>query len=146
MKFYQCLVIFTNGTRKFVIEAFRKGALAYVHKGACGLHLVPAIRSALAGKPYLSPPFSERVLRQGLSGEPKDSLDLYETLTAKECLALQLAAQRQEIPAIAAALGICQPAASVLLDNLRRKLSLSSPADLEQYAQAKGLLPRPSEP
>ena len=142
-----CIIVASiNQDEPYVIEAFRNGALGYVHKGACGMHLIPAIRSALTGKPYLSPPFSERVLRQAFSIEPDGSLDLYETLTAKERLALQLAAGRQEIAAIAAALGICQSAANVLLDNLRRKLSLASAAELEAYAEAKGLLPGSNEP
>lgn len=135
-----CIVVATiNQDEPYVIASFRNGALGYVHKGACGAHLVPAIRSALSGTPYLSPPFGERVLKQALSDEATGGLDIYETLTSKERLALQLAGGSHDTAEIATALGICQAAARILVDNLMRKLGLVSQADVVHYARAKGL-------
>ena len=137
---HTCIVVASiNQDEPYVFASFRNGALAYVHKGACGTHLVPAIRSALSGTPYLSPPFGERVLKQALADEAPGSLDVYETLTSKERLALQLAGGLHDRAAIASALGISQPAAQVLIDNLMHKLGLSSQADIVRYARAKGL-------
>jgi DNA-binding NarL/FixJ family response regulator len=49
-------VVSGNGDGPHVAAAFRCGAHGFVLKTACGLHLLPAIRSVLAGRRYVSPP------------------------------------------------------------------------------------------
>jgi len=56
------VVVSVNGDEPYVAGAFRCGANAFVLKTACGSHLVPAVRAALAGHRYVSPPLSEPVL------------------------------------------------------------------------------------
>jgi CheY-like chemotaxis protein len=56
------VVVSVNADEPYVTGAFRCGANAFVLKTACGRHLVPAIRAALAGHRYVSPPLTEPVL------------------------------------------------------------------------------------
>ena len=55
------VVVSVNCDEPYVAGAFRCGASAFVLKTACGRHLVPAIRSVLAGHRYVSPPLTEPV-------------------------------------------------------------------------------------
>ena len=55
------VVVSVNCDEPYVTGAFRCGASAFVLKTACGRHLVPAIRSVLAGHRYVSPPLTEPV-------------------------------------------------------------------------------------
>lgn len=55
-----CIVVLSvNGDEPYVSAAFRCGANAFVFKPSCGLHLVDAIRAALAGRRFVSPPLAE---------------------------------------------------------------------------------------
>lgn len=56
------VVVSVNADEPYVAGAFRCGANAFVLKTVCGRHLVPAVRAALAGHRYVSPPLSEPVL------------------------------------------------------------------------------------
>ena len=53
------VVVSTNSDAHYVAAAFRCGASAFVFKPSCGLYLVPAVRAALAGQRYVSPPLVE---------------------------------------------------------------------------------------
>jgi DNA-binding NarL/FixJ family response regulator len=50
------VVVSTNGDAHYVAAALRCGASAFVFKPSCGLYLIPAVRAALAGLRYVSPP------------------------------------------------------------------------------------------
>ena len=45
-----------------VLEALRAGAMAYVLKGTSTETLIFALREAMAGRRYLSPPLSDRAV------------------------------------------------------------------------------------
>jgi CheY-like chemotaxis protein len=53
------VVVSVNSDEPYVAGAFRCGANAFVLKTACGRHLVAAVRAALVGHRYVSPPLSE---------------------------------------------------------------------------------------
>jgi DNA-binding NarL/FixJ family response regulator len=72
---------------------------------------------------------------------PGDSdLDVYETLTNRERLVLQLAAEGSSNPAIAKKLFISPRTAETHRANLMRKLSLRSQTDLVRFAIRKGII------
>lgn len=50
------VVVSVNSDAHYVAAAFRCGASAFVFKPSCGLCLIPAVRAALAGQRYVSPP------------------------------------------------------------------------------------------
>jgi len=49
------VAVSVNTDDPYVEGAFTCGANAYVLKAACGRHLIPAVRAALAGERYISP-------------------------------------------------------------------------------------------
>jgi two-component system response regulator NreC len=76
-----------------VLEALRAGAAAYVLKESTSAELVRAIREAVAGRRYLSPPLSERAIEAYMQKAESAALDPYETLTAREREVLHLVAE-----------------------------------------------------
>jgi two-component system, NarL family, response regulator NreC len=124
----------------YVIEALQNGASAYVLKDASGADLVHAVREALAGRRFLSPPLSEAVQaflkRVKTTGNP----DPYERLSSREREVLQLAAEGNTNAAIAARLYISQRTVETHRSNVMHKLKLQSQSDLIRYAIRRGLL------
>jgi two-component system response regulator NreC len=53
------VVLSMHANEAYVLEALKNGACAYVLKDASAVDLVRAVREALAGRRYLSPPLSE---------------------------------------------------------------------------------------
>ena len=53
------VVVSVNTDAPYVAAAFRCGADAFVAKPSCGQHLIAAVRAALAGQRYVSPPLAE---------------------------------------------------------------------------------------
>jgi CheY-like chemotaxis protein len=52
------IAVSVNSDDPYVEGAFTCGADAYVLKASCGKHLVPAVRAALGGERYISPPLA----------------------------------------------------------------------------------------
>jgi DNA-binding NarL/FixJ family response regulator len=77
------VVLSMYANESFVEEALRHGASGYVVKEAGATDLVQAIRAAVTGRRYLSPPLSERAIEAYLE-RAKAGVDPYETLTARE--------------------------------------------------------------
>jgi two-component system invasion response regulator UvrY len=76
------LSVHTDDTH--VVNALRNGAAGYVPKTATADELIRAIRQVTAGRNYLSPPLSERVIQSYICGVAGAARDAYETLTARE--------------------------------------------------------------
>jgi DNA-binding NarL/FixJ family response regulator len=125
----------------YVAEALRSGALGYVLKDCTASHLSEAIRTVASGKRYLSPALAERAMEAFFQNPGAPGLDPYETLTARERLTLQLAAEGLSNPDIAKQLFISPRTAESHRGNLMRKLSLHSQTDLVRYAIRKRIIP-----
>jgi DNA-binding NarL/FixJ family response regulator len=119
--------------------ALRAGASAYVTKQAPTQELVKAMRAAMAGERYLSPPLSSDAI-DNYEGAHAESLDPYETLTAREREILQLAASGSTNAAIALKLGISRRTVEAHRANLLRKLRLRSATELVRFAVRRGLI------
>jgi len=90
----------------YVHAAFSKGAHAYVLKDSSADDLIQAIRAALAGRRWLSPPLSETGLRAYAEKTKGGALNLYEILTERERQVLHLIAEGEKNTEIARRLGI----------------------------------------
>jgi len=131
-----------HANEAYVLEALRNGASAYVLKDSSGADLVRAVREAVAGRRYLSPPLSEPAIQAYVdktrnAGKP----DLYETLTAREREVLQQAAEGNTNAEIASRLFISPRTVETHRANLMHKLGLRSQTELVRYAIQRGLLP-----
>jgi DNA-binding NarL/FixJ family response regulator len=125
-----------------VLEALRAGASAYVLKGASADMLIFAMREAMAGRRYLSPPLSDRAVEVYLAqiGTAERPTDRYEMLTAREREVLELLAHGTSYTEIADKLVISPRTAETHRTNLMRKLDLKTQTDLTLYAIQRGLL------
>ncbi len=129
-----------HAAEAYVLEALRNGAAGYVLKDASAADLVRAVREAVAGRHYLSPPLSELAIEAYLQKAQEATLDLYETLTTREREVLQLAAEGHSNPEIAERLVISPRTVETHRANLMRKLGLQSQADLIRYALQRRII------
>jgi DNA-binding NarL/FixJ family response regulator len=125
-----------------VLEALRAGAMAYVLKGTSTETLIYALREAMAGRRYLSPPLSDRAVEVYLAqiGTAERPTDRYELLTAREREVLELVARGASYAEIADKLTISPRTAETHRTNLMRKLDLKTSADITLYAVQRGLI------
>ena len=129
------------GQEGYVVDALRNGAAAYVLKDAAAAELVRAIRVAMRGRRYLSPPLSDDAIEAYLQRARESPPDLYETLTAREREVLHLTAQGHTTPEIAERLFLSQRTVETHRTNLMRKLRLRNQAQVIRYALQRGIVP-----
>jgi two-component system response regulator NreC len=135
------VVLSMHANEAYVLEALRNGASGYVLKDASGADVVHAVRTALAGGRYLSPPLSERAIEAYGERRRPTVLDRYETLTAREREVLQLAAEGFSSVDIAVRLSISARTVEAHRAHFMQKLGLRGQTELVRYAIRRGLLP-----
>lgn len=134
------VVLSMHSSDSFVLEALKNGASAYVLKDSSAAELVQAIRTALAGRRYLSPPLSQKAIDDYVTRAEGSAVDLYETLTTREREVLHLAAEGLGNPAVGERLGISPRTAETHRAHVMDKLGLRNAAALVVYALHRGLL------
>lgn len=134
------IILSMHADEPYVMEALRNGAAGYVLKDCTAGDLVQAVRTVVAGRRYLSPSLAERALTGYVEHPGNSDLDVYDTLTNRERLVLQLAAEGKTSAEIAGTLFISPRTAETHRANLMRKLSLRSQTDLVRFAIRRGLI------
>ena len=134
------VVLSMHSSEAYVVEALKAGASAYVVKDATASDLVHAIREVTAGRRYLSPPLSERVIDAYASRALAATGEPHDTLTARETEVLPLAARGLSLQQIALELSISPRTAETHRANFMRKLGLHSQTDVVRYAIRHGIL------
>lgn len=132
------IILSMHQDEPYVIETLRAGAMAYLLKGSETHEILRALREVLAGRRFLSATLSEWAIT-ALASKPADS-DPLASLTPRERLVLQLAAEGQNNAGIAEKLFISPRTAETHRTNLLRKLGLQTQTDLVRFAIRKGLL------
>lgn len=136
------VVLSMHSNEGYVLEALRNGASAYVLKDSSSADLVRAVREALEGRRYLSPPLSQPAIDAYIERAQKgETFDRYETLTSREREVLQLGAEGNTNAEIAARLFVSSRTVETHRANAMRKLGLRSQTDLIRYALQRGILP-----
>ncbi|MCB0213510.1 MAG: response regulator transcription factor [Anaerolineae bacterium] len=137
----QIVVLSMHANEAYVAEALAAGAAAYLLKRSTSDELANAIREAVAGRRYLSPPLSDRLIDayiRKLEAEEED--DPYTTLTPREREVLHLAAEGATNNQIAERLSLSVRTVEKHRSNLMHKLALKTQTDLIRYALQKGIL------
>ena len=134
------IILSMHADEPYVMEALRNGASGYVLKDCTAADLVQAVRTVAAGRRYLSPALAERALTGYVEHPGVSDLDVYETLTNRERLVLQLAAEGKTSAEVAMALFISPRTAETHRANLMRKLSLRSQTELVRFAIRRGII------
>ncbi len=135
----RAVVLSMHEDEAYVVEALAAGASAYVLKRSDVEVLAHAIREAVAGRRYLSPPLSENLIEDYISTLDSGRFDPYHTLTAREREVLMLVAEGNSSAEIAGRLFLSPRTVEMHRANAMRKLGLRSQNDLIRYALRKGL-------
>jgi DNA-binding NarL/FixJ family response regulator len=133
------IVLSMHNDEPYVIEALRAGAMAYILKGSESQEINRALHEVLAGRRFLSATLSEWAIN-ALVSQPADNADPLHSLTQRERMVLQLAAEGHSNTEIAEKLFISPRTAETHRTNLLRKLGLQSQTDLVRFSIRKGLI------
>jgi DNA-binding NarL/FixJ family response regulator len=135
------IVLTVHKADEYIHEALRAGANGYVLKDATYDELRSAIRAVLAGKTFLSPEVSGRVINSflGAPGAPLGSRPV-DLLTQRERQVLKLVAEGHGNRDIAEFMNRSVKTVEKHRSNLMKKLDLHSVASLTSFAIESGLL------
>jgi DNA-binding NarL/FixJ family response regulator len=133
------MVLSMHSDEPYVIESLRVGASAYILKGSESQEIAHALKEVLAGRRFLSATLSEWAIN-ALVTKPVDDSDPLQTLTQRERMVVQLAAEGHNNPEIAEKLFISPRTAETHRTNLLRKLGLQTQTDLVRFAIRRGLI------
>jgi len=135
------LALTIHETEEYILEALRSGANGYCLKDAGQKELLAAIECVLAGKTYLSPGVSQKVL-EGYLEERKTlkTRSSWDTLTQRERDVLKLVGEGHKNKEIADLLCISPKTVEKHRSNLMRKLDIHSVSALTAFAIEKGLV------
>jgi DNA-binding NarL/FixJ family response regulator len=133
------IILSMHNDEPYVIEALRGGAMAYILKGSESLEIAKALTEVLAGRRFLSAPLSEWAINALLT-KPADDADPLQSLTQRERMVVQLAAEGLNNSEIAERLFISPRTAETHRTNLLRKLGLQTQTDLVRFAIRKGMI------
>ncbi len=136
----QVIVVSMYSDEPYVIEAFRNGAMGYVLKDSTSAELLQAIRGVEAGNRYLSPSLSDLAIHAYLKRVDGIASDIYSTLTARERVVLQLAAEGRSTAQIAKELFISPRTVETHRSNVMKKLALRSQTELVRFAIRKKII------
>lgn len=133
------IILSMHANEEYVFQVLRAGASGYVLKQSDSSEVLTAIRAALSGGSFLSPPISRAVIddyvhRAEVRGQGSD-LDL---LTSREREVLQLLAEGLSNREIAEQLNISIKTVETHRSNMMNKLDVKSKTDLVKYALRKG--------
>jgi DNA-binding NarL/FixJ family response regulator len=131
-----------SADERHVFEALQAGAMAYIIKGASAEAVRFALTETLAGRRYLSPPLSDRIIEVYASQSKRvtGEIDRYALLTTREREVLELLARGATYADIADKLTISPRTAETHRTNIMRKLELTSQSDITLYAIQRGLI------
>jgi DNA-binding NarL/FixJ family response regulator len=137
------IALTVHKTEEYLHTTLQAGADGYVLKDATHDELMMAIKNVMAGKSYLSPGVSEKVIEGYLEGKESAAFDSpWETLSQREREVLKLIAEGCKNKEIAEDLCISLKTVEKHRANLMKKLDLHNAAALTVYAMEKGLVNR----
>ncbi len=135
------VVLTIHKTDEYIHETLRRGANGYVLKEATHEELRTAIRTVLAGKMYLSPDVSGKVISTYVGGgKPNVNARPLDMLTLREREILKLVAEGQANRQIASYLSLSVKTVEKHRSNLMKKLDLHNVAMLTMFAVENGLI------
>ena len=137
------IALTVHKTEEYLLSTLQAGVDGYVLKDATHGELVMAIHHVMAGKRYLSPGISEKVIEGYLEGK-EDSLSVssWQKLSQREREVLKLIAEGYKNREIAEDLCISLKTVEKHRANLMKKLDLHNAAGLTVYAVEKGIVSR----
>ncbi|BEV16954.1 response regulator transcription factor [Herbaspirillum sp. DW155] len=119
--------------------ALHNGAAGYLLKNIEADYLVQAIKRAAAGEPVISEAMTAKLVMQFRAARPAVSGDMKEKLTARERETMSCVARGQSNKEIARSLDVAESTVKIHVQNILKKLNLSSRVQIAVYAVEHGL-------
>jgi DNA-binding NarL/FixJ family response regulator len=133
------LALSMHSDEHFVAGMLEAGASGYLLKDCAVEELSLAIRTAVSGNTYLSPPISKVVIRDYVGRLAKGILSPSHLLTSKEREILQLLAEGKTSKEISYSLNLSARTVEAHRREMMDKLDIHSVAELTKYAVRKGI-------
>jgi DNA-binding NarL/FixJ family response regulator len=114
-------------------RACRAGALGYLNKQESSEKMIEAIRTVLAGERFLSPEISRRLISQALGSSDRKKTPI-EQLTDRELEIFRMIGEGLSTGLIASRLFLSTHTIDTHRENIKRKLTLNSAAELSRAA------------
>ena len=124
----------------YVTTALQAGASGFVLKNSAGSELLTAMREAMAGRTYITPPLAERLTQMSAESGSANQTDL-PTLTLRQREVLQLFAEGRSAKQVAAALHISSRTVEKHKEHIMAMLQITTTAELVQFAARHGIIP-----
>ena len=133
------VVLSMHTNEEYVFQVLRAGASGYVLKQADSSEVLLAIRAALAGGSFLSPPISRAVINDYVRrAEARGRDSRVDQLTSREREVLQLLAEGLPNREIAQQLDISVKTVESYRSSMMNKLGLSNKTELVRFALRQG--------
>jgi DNA-binding NarL/FixJ family response regulator len=135
------IVLTVHKSDEYILASLDAGANGYILKDAGQNELILAIEYVMAGKVFLSPSISGKVVASYLeNNKRKKNTSAWDDLTTREKEILKLIAEGNKNRDIAAHLCISPKTVEKHRSNLMRKLGLRNASTLTAYAIEKGIV------
>ena len=135
------IVLTVHKSDEYILASLDAGANGYMLKDASQNELIMAIEYVLAGKTFLSPSISDKVVEAYLENKKGEKIkSVWSSLTAREREILQLIAEGNKNKNIAEHLCISLKTVEKHRANLMQKLHLHNTAALTAYAIDKKII------
>lgn len=135
------LVLTVHKTDEYILATLEAGADGYLLKDSTYAELLMAVKHVLAGRRYISPGISDKVLQGYLEGKRElKEKSAWDTLTTREREVLKLIAEGHKNREIAEELCISVKTVEKHRANLMEKLNLHNVQALTAFAIQRGLV------
>lgn len=128
-----------HSDRRFVLQMLKAGASGYLLKDSAFEELASAIKTVMAGQPYLSPKITDVVIKEYIVSLPKNEETVFTKITVREREVLQLITEGKSTKQIAAFLNVSVKTIETHRQQIMEKLDIHSIAELTKYAIREGL-------
>jgi two-component system, NarL family, response regulator LiaR len=137
----QVIVLTSYHEDEQIFPAIRAGALSYLLKGVGLDDLAEAVRKAARGEAVLHPHVAARLVRE-IEGAPRETAQLYATLSEREREVLRLIAEGLHNAEIAERLVISERTVKSHINNILGKLHLADRTQAAIFAWREGIAGR----
>ena len=127
------LILSMHDESLYAVRALRAGAQGYVMKQEALENVIGAIREVFAGRPYLSPDMSAKLITNYASGTPGES-NLTDRLSDRELEILELIGKGRDIHEIARTLHISSKTVETHRAHIKEKLNLQNARQVARFA------------
>jgi DNA-binding NarL/FixJ family response regulator len=132
----EILVFTMHESEDLIAEVLHAGARGYLLKHEADEHIIEALKTLARHRPFFSSQVSETLLERFNASEPVQSMPL----TAREREIVQLIAEGNSNKKVAIVLGVSVKTVESHRSSIKRKLGISSTADLVRYAVRNNLV------